>query len=214
MQGVYVLMTDSLGEEDRSIRPAELLSLYNAGFKLVPLTADGITTAIPWSAVYENPGYWTPQMLVSQHSKFRGVATVFGRSRLVGPCGEALHHHCIDMDSQAVYEIVNSRLNSINGQVGQKAAGLIRTLQNLQNGSRTIDGMSFLEILRQTTFVTKTHKKHGYHVHWFEPTTHDAIFSQDCKRGSEFEIKTGKASVMQHYRLQDIATFPALGIKR
>ncbi len=52
---------------------------------------------------------------------------------------------------------------------------------------------ALLEEWKRLTFVTKTQKDCGYHVYWFEYTDqHDAILTEYCKKGFEFEIKCGK----------------------
>ena len=54
--------------------------------------------------------------------------------------------------------------------------------------------LKFLEIWKLETFVTKTQKDCGYHVYWFEHNSENTpVHIDDCKKGSEFEIKCGKS---------------------
>jgi hypothetical protein len=48
--------------------------------------------------------------------------------------------------------------------------------------------------LSTNTFVTKTQKDCGYHVYWLERTDGPCpIVREHCKKGFEFEIKSGKS---------------------
>lgn len=49
-----------------------------------------------------------------------------------------------------------------------------------------------IEVAQHSTFVTKTKKKNGFHIYWLSLKQNEAIISEDCKKGFEFEIKTDK----------------------
>jgi hypothetical protein len=64
-------------------------------------------------------------------------------------------------------------------------------LFNLVN-EKTGQDCSMIEVAQQSTFVTKTKKKNGFHIYWLSLKQNEAIISEDCKKGFEFEIKTDK----------------------
>jgi hypothetical protein len=64
-------------------------------------------------------------------------------------------------------------------------------LFNLVN-EKTGQDCSMIEVAQQSTFVTKTKKKNGFHIYWLSLKQNEAIVSEDCKKGFEFEIKTDK----------------------
>jgi hypothetical protein len=49
---------------------------------------------------------------------------------------------------------------------------------------------SLLDVLKKSTFVTKTRNPYGHHVYWLSKQQRKAIGSASCKKGFEFEIKT------------------------
>ncbi|NAL78183.1 DNA primase family protein [Nitrososphaera sp. AFS] len=161
------MMTEELSTD---IHPAQLLELYNIGFKLVPLGIDS-TPVIPWTAIYENTEYWNPEKLVQEASKFKnGVATVFGKTRFADDKGP-LYLYSLDIDSKKVYDI----------------------LTNLEN-RKTMREYSLIPPMQERTFVVKTRKPYGYHIYWLSHKEHRPILTADCKTGYEFEIKGGKNS--------------------
>jgi hypothetical protein len=81
-------------EQSESIHPAHLLELDRIGFKLVP---------IPWTPIFENPNYWSPESLARDAPKFKnGVATVFGKTHIEDEKGP-LFLYSLDIDSDGVY---------------------------------------------------------------------------------------------------------------
>jgi len=137
-----------------------IISLSNAGFKLVPLNELSAGPTLSWSEIYSTPDYWSDEKFRLHLNKFYNVTTTFGRSHLRDIGGKKLYLHCLDIDSEEVLDKV----------------------------------LTLLEQWKLVTFVTKTQKECGYHVYWFEYTDgHDAILTEYCKKGYEFEIKCGKA---------------------
>ena len=89
-------------EQSESIHPAHLLELDRIGFKLVPLDQDG-EPKIPWTPIFENPNYWSPESLARDAPKFKnGVATVFGKTHIEDEKGP-LFLYSLDIDSDGVY---------------------------------------------------------------------------------------------------------------
>ena len=97
------------------------------------------------------------------------MATCFGKSHLTDEQGKDLYLNCLDIDSDNVYFILFNLVNDKSGQ-----------------------GYSMIAQAQQSTFVTKTKKKNGFHIFWLSHKQNEAIVSEDCKNGFEFEIKTDK----------------------
>src|SRR5829696_6015969 len=152
-----------------NIQPDELINLHNIGFKPIALN-DNNREVEPWTPIYDNPDYWTPERLKQEAHKFKNVATVFGKTYLRDEQGRELYLNVLDIDSDIVYDI----------------------LFNLENGN-TGNRYSLLPKLQRITFVTKTRKKNGFHVSWLSHKQNKPIRSEDCRLGYEFEIKTDKS---------------------
>lgn len=123
----------------------------------------------PWTPIYDNETYWTPERLRKESHKFKNVATVFRRTHLKDEQGRDLFLNCLDIDSDNVYNI----------------------LFHLQNRD-TSQKYSFLPLMQRVTFVTKTHKRTGFHIYWLSHKLNYSIGVDDCHSGYEFEIKTDK----------------------
>jgi P4 family phage/plasmid primase-like protien len=149
------------------ISAQHLISLHNAGFKLIPLDGENGSHE-PWTPIYEDAYYWTSEKLRKEAPKFRNVATCFGTTRKDKE-GNELYLNCLDIDSDNVYKI----------------------LFNLENG-KTREQYSFIAKAMEKTFVTKTRKPNGFHIYWLSHEQNKAISTVDCKLGFEFEIKTDK----------------------
>jgi P4 family phage/plasmid primase-like protien len=145
-----------------------LVESYKMGFKLMPLNGHNKEVE-PWTPIYDNPNYWTPEKLEQESYKFKNVATCFGKTHLKDEKGRDLYLNCLDIDSDSVYDI----------------------LFNLEN-SRTREGYSFTAKVQDKTFVTKTKKRNGFHVYWFSHKQNNPICVTRCRKGYEFEIKTDK----------------------
>jgi hypothetical protein len=94
------------------IRPETLIYLRKLGFKLLPLSSDN-EVVMAWTAIYENPDYWSGDKLVSQHWKFKNVATVFGKTHLKDSEGRDLYLNGLDCDSEAVFKILTTPIEGI-----------------------------------------------------------------------------------------------------
>ncbi len=149
------------------IRPATILDLYKAGFKVVPLAADGKTPAMAWTDIYEQS--WTLEQLATKYELFANIATCFGKTHLKDQDGKDLYINCLDIDSKEVYNI----------------------LFNMADGQRSY---SLIQKLMEQTFVIKTRKPTGYHAYWLSHEQNLPVKSERCKTGFEFEIKTDKSS--------------------
>jgi P4 family phage/plasmid primase-like protien len=150
-----------------SIGPVELIKLHNLGFKLVPLDLKG-NPVIPWTPIYEDPGYWTPETLTQEAHRFKNVATCFGKTQLRDDKGP-LYLYALDIDSNAVYNI----------------------LFRLQNGDSP--EYSLILKMQEVSVVVKTRKPNGFHLYWLSHKQHKPVRIEDCKQSFEFEIKAEKA---------------------
>jgi len=156
-----------IAEGTGGISAQHLISLHNAGFKLIPLDEkNGLRE--PWTPIYEDTYYWTAEKLKKEAPKFRNIATCFGITHKDKE-GNDLYLNCLDIDSNNVYKI----------------------LSNLKNGT-TGKEYSFIGKAMEKTFVTKTRKPNGFHIYWLSHEQNKAISTIECKPGFEFEIKTDK----------------------
>jgi P4 family phage/plasmid primase-like protien len=154
--------------DDSALTVEGLIKLHDIGFKLIPLDDNGKAVE-SWTPVYENPKYWSPERLARESHKFKNIATCFGKSHLKDEQGKDLYLNCLDIDSDNVYFIL---FNLANDKTGQD--------------------YSMIAQAQQSTFVTKTKKKNGFHIYWLSHKQNEAIVSEDCRKGFEFEIKTDK----------------------
>jgi hypothetical protein len=168
--------------ENESIRPASLIHLYKLGFRAVPLSFDN-AVVMPWSNIYDDPDFWSPEKLVTECSKFKNVATIFGKTHVKDEKGLELHLNGFDVDSQYAYHITNSK--TIQDPI------IKHKVQNLIIKSSS---ESLIDFLMKTTVVVKTRKEFGYHFYWFSHKQNPHIRTVDCIHGREFEIKTDKGS--------------------
>ena len=84
-----------------------LIKNHDNGFKLVPISNDSKTPAIKsTNEVYDNPEYWTTEILKHEHHRFENLATTFGKTHLKDEKGEALYLHGLDIDSDNVLRIL------------------------------------------------------------------------------------------------------------
>lgn len=151
---------------DEKISPEKIKELYNLGFKLIPIAADGITPCILWSHIYENG--WDKKEL--SKIEFCNVATCFGKTHLKDENNMDIYLNCLDVDSKEVYD----RLCIVLDQ---------------DKKDRFLIGQ-----FRKLTYVTKTRKEFGLHIYWLSHTLNLPIHRNKCKPGFEFEIKTDKSS--------------------
>lgn len=169
-----------------NIRPATLMQLHNLGFKIVPLSLEH-HTVIPWTLIYENSNYWSPESIVTESSKFQNVATVFGKTHIKDSEARDLYLNDLDCDSKPVYKILTTPIQEISDPL------LKSKLQALFSKSEISAKGSMLEYLEKATVVVKTRKPYGVQTFWLSHTQHDHIGTKNCKSGHEFEIKTDKS---------------------
>jgi hypothetical protein len=88
-----------------------LFESHKIGFKLIPLNGHN-NEVEPWTPIYDNPNYCTPEKLEQQSYKFDNVATCFGKTHLKDEKGRNLYLNCLDIDSDSVYDILFNLENS------------------------------------------------------------------------------------------------------
>jgi hypothetical protein len=156
-------MTTAVKEK---MSPEIINNLHSLGFKLVPISSDGVIPCIPWTEIYEKG--WDESELFKV--EFANVATCFGKSQVKDENGGELYLNCLDIDSKEVY---NRLCIVLDGN--KKEIFLINQLRKL-------------------TYVTKTRKEYGFHIYWLSHRQNVSIHRNNCKSGFEFEIKTDNRS--------------------
>ncbi|PWU80464.1 MAG: hypothetical protein DLM72_12080 [Candidatus Nitrosopolaris wilkensis] len=147
-----------------------LIRLHKIGFKLIPLKDDGKTPAIKsTNEVYHNRNYWTDEKIAREYSKFKNVATTFGKTHRKDPESNDLYLNEIDIDSKEVFD--------------RLAVVKVRESEHF-----------FLNDMCKLTYVVKTRKKWGRRIFWLSHHQYSPIRISDCKPGFEFEIKTDNTS--------------------
>ncbi|MEP0826091.1 MAG: hypothetical protein HRF40_11455 [Nitrososphaera sp.] len=201
-------MTTAVGSlpkpNDDRIPQAAVDKLHDIGFKLVALGAGGRPVA-KWSHSYEHPEDIHPDKLTEDGSAIKGIATIFGRTRLVGPNGKHYYLCGFDCDSENVAKIFTSPI-APKSKLSSELARMLFESASLKPDSVTADILamlsssgetaqfSLLDALRRITYVTKSRKPYGFHFYWLEEKLFPAIHSRDCEHGYGFEIKTNKSS--------------------
>lgn len=168
---------------------ATLIHLHKLGFKLLPLSVDN-TEVMPWTPIYEDPNFWSENKLIGEYSKFKNVATVFGKTHAKDSEGRDLYLLGLDCDSEAVYKILTTPIEEISDLVLKSK---LKDLFSKFNVHKTITKRSVLDYLKEITVVVKTRKAYGFQSFWLSHTQHDHIGTKNCKSGHEFEIKTDKS---------------------
>jgi hypothetical protein len=174
--------------ESNFISLSTLIEYDNMGFKLVPICDDGLTPNAagmltpeeqqksieeskngrvePVNYIYNHPEFWKRERLEKEKWRFKNVATTLGKTIHDAEGGKPLYLNALDIDSEKVYTIL-SRLRDRAGK-----------------------DFYFLDKICKSTFVSKTKKKYGMHIFWLSDKQHKPIITNECKPGSEFEIKT------------------------
>jgi P4 family phage/plasmid primase-like protien len=163
------------------IGPTHLIELYKMGFKkLVPMSKNGNPIGIPtiengetkyaWTPIYDNPHYWTEELLAKQSADFKdGIGVCLGDIGIRDEQG-VLYHNILDIDSDSVWD----------------------KLFILQNPGPKC---SLVRRIYEEGCVIKTRKPKGRHIHWLSHKQYASISALSCKEGFEFEIHTGKRCV-------------------
>jgi len=87
-----------------------IVSLWKAGFKLVPLNELSTGPTLSWSEIYSTPDYWSDEKLRLHLNKFHNIATTFGKSHLRDGDGREQYLHCLDIDSEEVLNRLSTLL--------------------------------------------------------------------------------------------------------
>src|SRR6476661_3590315 len=72
--------TSNNNNHSETIPSSYLISLYDLGFKLVPLSENHIPAIKEWGPIYDNPDYWNKERFndPTEHSRFTNVASTVG----------------------------------------------------------------------------------------------------------------------------------------
>ncbi len=158
--------------------PDQLWALHRLGLKLVPLFKSGVP-AIKWRPLFDTPctdEQFTEEVVnrvFTPDSQIYAVATTFGLSHVTHEQGRKLYLHCLDIDSQTIYEILDGLRDPETGQ-----------------------SRSAIKWLLENTYCTATHKTNGLHCYWFSHVRHPPIHTDDMLDSDKasFEIKSDKTS--------------------
>jgi hypothetical protein len=165
-----------------------LIQYHKMGFKLIPVSADGVTPNVsglltpeeqeisiresksrkeePANYIYHHPEFWSEERIEREAYRFINVATPLGKTHIKADNVSPLYLVVIDIDSERVFTIL-SRLKDSNG-----------------------DDYYLLDKACKSTFVSSSKKTYGRHIFWLSNKQHKPVRTTDCKPGYEFEIKT------------------------
>ena len=165
-----------------------LIQYHKMGFKLIPVSVDGVTPNVnglltpeereagiheskngkeePVNYIYYHPEFWNEERIEREAYRFINVATLTGKTHLKAENDNPLYLCAIDIDSEQVFTIL-SRLEDSNG-----------------------NDYYFIDKACKSTFVSSSKKRYGRHIFWLSNKQHKPIRTSDCKPGCEFEIKT------------------------
>ena len=177
------------------VKQFEALGIRYLGIYL-PSNAAGLN----WKEAYPDPEYrWsTTTLSIKQQDRyaFENGATMFGRTHIKDKeTREYLNLNGLDTDCQ----IVHNRLSIPIGQILDDSSWdwvtdrLKDLVKAFLSSARVLNGdynQSLLDVLKKSTFVTKTRKVYGHHIYWLSRQQKRAIGSADCRKGYEFELKT------------------------
>lgn len=168
--------------------PASILKQYHKmGFKLIPISADGVTPDVsglltpeereisisisnsgkeePVNYIYHHPEFWNEDRIEREAYRFINVATTLGKTHINTEDGSPLYLDALDIDSEQVFTILSILINGKG------------------------NSFYFIDDACKRTFVSSSKKKYGRHIFWFSNQQHKPIRTNDCKPGYEFEIK-------------------------
>ena len=165
-----------------------LIQYHKMGFKLIPVSADGVTPNIsglltpeerensihesksrreePVNYICHHPEFWNEDRIEREAHRFINVATVPGITHLKTEDSSPLYLNALDIDSEQVFTILSCLLD--------------------RNGN----DFYFLDKACKSTFVSSPKKRYGRHIFWLSNKQHKPVRTTDCKPGYEFEIKT------------------------
>src|SRR6476659_4136528 len=176
-------MMDSVDyNEIHAIDSKTLTSLYNIGFKLVPLS-DNHKPTVEWTLIYNNPDYWHIDKFndPKEYPKFDNVASTLGKSHLRDSENNDLFLQVLDVDSENVYNILNTPIFQLNINSTLKTSINNLLINDLKVSENQFSNLTLLDIFKKHTFVTKTRKPFGFHIWWFSHEQNKSISTKDCK---------------------------------
>lgn len=102
-----------------------LIQYHKIGFKLFPISDDGVTPNVsgfltpeereasiresksrkeePVNYIYNHPEFWTEERLRKEAHRFKNVATLPGKTHLKAEDGNPLYLNILDIDSEPVF---------------------------------------------------------------------------------------------------------------
>jgi P4 family phage/plasmid primase-like protien len=168
-----------------------LIQYYKMGFKLIPISDDGVTPNVsglltteeqaiskresksgkiePVNYIYNHPEFWTEDRIRKEAYRFINVATTYGKTHLKDDNGKDLYLSELDIDDKEIFTRLS--IVSVNGKE-----------------------CYFLDDIGKETFGVHTRKMWGRRYYWLSHKQEKPIRSNDCKIGYRFEIKTDNST--------------------
>ena len=109
--------------------------------------------------------------------------------------GKYLNLNVLDLDCEIVCRRLNIPVRGLtDGSSWDWVSDKVRDLAKaFLKSAGVINGNydeTLLEILKKSTYVTKTRKVWGHHIYWLSREQRKAVGTVDCRDGFQFEIKT------------------------
>ena len=114
-----------------------LIQYYKLGFKLIPISDDGVTPNVsglltteeqaiskkesksgkiePVSYIYNHPEFWTEDRIKKETYRFSNVATTYGKTYLKDDNGKDLYLSELDIDDEEIFTRLS--IVSVNGDI-------------------------------------------------------------------------------------------------
>ncbi len=203
-EGKGIAMLRNNNNDDANINnfkfdESSIKALERIGIRPVGIFLPSNATGLSWSKVYHVPEYrWSTTNLVNEYDRysFTNAATMLGPTHIRdAKTGQYLNLNALDTDC----EKVNNRLGIPIGQILDPSSWdwvtdkLRDLLREFLQDNRFVNGnynLTLLDILKDSTFVTKTRKIYGHHIYWLSKEQKRSIGTANCESGHEFEIKT------------------------
>ena len=180
-----------------------IMALERIGIRFVGIYLPSNATGLPWRKAYSDPEYrWSTTNLAIRQDRytFSNGATMLGPTHIKDQeSGECLNLNALDTDCQVVHNRLSVSIEQLlDGSswdwVTPKLQELVKAFLHSAGVVNGDYSQSLLDVLKKSTFVTKTRQVYGHHIYWLERKQRKAIKTADCRKGHEFEIKTDNSS--------------------
>ena len=168
-----------------------LIQYHKMGFKLIPISNDGVTPNVsglltseeqsisiresksgkvePVNYIHNHPEFWNEDRFKKEAYRFINVATTYGKTHLKDSDDKDLYLNELDIDDEEIF----TRLSIVG----------VNDREHY-----------FLADIGNETFGVHTRKVWGRRYYWLSHQREKPIRSNDCKIGHRFEIKTDNST--------------------